>query len=146
MLLGINVALADATAGHTVTVIVEPINEVALEGGDLELVIDSATAGERPDEANGTARLLWTTNDRDKKITVATDRNSSAFSLRMEALNVSGGESAGIVSLSTTPRDLVVGISTTVGSADLSYVASATAEAATGSEVHTVSFTITSAH
>lgn len=138
---------ANGTASHTVRVVVEPINEVSLEGGDLTLTIDSAVAGAQPDEAvDSNVRLLWTTNERNRKIIVETDRTSTAFRLTIEAKGVTGGTSAGPVVLGSTPRDLVVGISNTVGSADLHYAASATTEAGAGREVHTVSFTITAAN
>lgn len=138
---------ANGAASHTVTVIVEPINEVSLEGGDLTLRIDTAEAGREPDAAlDGGARLLWTTNEQNRKITVATDRESSNFQLTLQAVGVSGGVSAGVVALESTPRDLIVGISTTVGSADLLYTASATSADGHGTEVHTVSFTITAAN
>ena len=147
LLVGTASALANGTASHTVTVIVQPINEVSLEGGDLTLTIDTAEAGNEPEAAiEGQARLLWTTNQYDRKITVATDRNTSNFELMLEAVDVSGGTSTGAVRLASTPQDLIVGISTTVGSADLLYTATAGAADGIGREVHTVSFTITAAN
>ena len=140
-------ARANGTASHVVTVVVQPINEISLEGGDLTLTIDTAQAGREPDGAiDGSARLLWTTNESNRKITVASDRASFEFDLLLEAVNVRGGVSAGPVRIAATPRDLVTGIGNSVGSADLLYTARANSADGTGREVHTISFTITAAN
>jgi len=49
------------------------------------------------------------------------------------------------VTLTTTAIDFVTGVATTTGTCDLSYVASATAAQGTGSDVHTVLYTLTDA-
>lgn len=138
-------ALAATTASHTVTVTVSAINEVAISGGNVTLTIDSASSGSDPDDATDstTADLSWTTNEASKKITVDTDLVSPTYGLTVEATTVSGGTSAGVVSLSTTAQDFVTGIATTTGSCDLSYTGSATSGDGTGSDVHTVTYTIT---
>ncbi|MBU1948725.1 MAG: hypothetical protein KJ927_08445 [Candidatus Eisenbacteria bacterium] len=136
---------AGTTANHTVTVTVAAINEVAIVGGNVTLTIDSATAGSQPDDATDatTSDLNWTTNEASKKITVATDLADPDFTLKVVAANVAGGTAAAQVTLSTIAADFVTGISTTVGTCDLSYTASATAAQGTGSDVHTVTYTIT---
>ena len=141
------VAFAGPTDSHIVTVTVTAINEVAISGGNITLTINSATAGSDPDDATDstTCDLLWTTNEASKKITAETDLAAPNFTLRTEATSVSGGTSAGQVTLSTTAQDFVTGVATTVGSCDLSYTASATAAQGTGSDVHTVTYTITAA-
>ena len=141
----VGIALAGTSANHTVTVTVSAINEVAISGGNITLTINSATAGSNPDDASdaATCDLLWTTNETSKKITAATNLASPDFTLTVQAANVSGGTSAGQITLSDTAQDFVTGIATTVGSCDLSYVGSATAAQGTGSDVHTVTYTIT---
>src|SRR5690606_6292921 len=131
------------TANHTVTVTVAEINEVAIVGGNVSLVIDSATAGSEPNPDTDTSTSLdWTTNATGQKITVATDQAAPNFTLTVEATDATGGTTAGPVALSTTAADFVTGISETTGSADLSYEASALASDGNGSDVHVVTYTI----
>lgn len=138
-------AFAASTDSHTVTVTVTAINEVSITGGNLTLTINSINPdGTLADATDATASLAWTTNEATKKITVATDVAAGAYTLAVEATGVTGGTSAGAVTLSTVATDFVTGISNTSGGGTLSYTASATAAAATGSDVHTVTYTITS--
>ncbi len=133
------------TDNHSVTVTVGVINEAAITGGALILTINTATAGSDPDDATDatTCDLNWTTNDVGKKITVATNIAAPAFALKVLAQNVSGGTAAAEVTLSTTATDFVTGIATTIGTCDLGYTASATAADGSGSDVHTVTYTLT---
>lgn len=136
-------AFAASTANHTVTVTVDAINEVAITGGNVTLTINSATAGSQPDAVQNTSTsLAWTSNESTKKITVETDQVAPAFVLSATAASVSGGTTAGPVTVSTSAADFVTGISTTVGSCTLQYDASAQAGDGTGSEVHTVTYTL----
>jgi hypothetical protein len=139
------VGLATA-ANHQVTVTVNAINEAAIAGGNITLTISTATAGSDPDNAtNTTCTLAWTTNEASKKITVATSEAAPTFTLRVLATGVSGGTAAAQVTLSTTATDFVTGVATTTGGCTLSYTASATAAQGTGSDVHTITYTITAA-
>ena len=137
-------AFAADTASHTVTVTVSAINEVSISGGNVSLAINSgSSSGPATASDATTADLLWSTNESNKKITVATSLATVDYPLTVEALNVTGGTSGGQVTLSTTAQDLVTGISLTSGTADLSYEASAAASAGVGSNAHTVTYTIT---
>lgn len=140
-------AAALNTADHTVTVTVEAINEAAITGGNLTLTINTATAGQEPDDAvdNTTCDLDWTTNQASKKITVETNLAAPTFTLKALAQNVNGGTAATEVTLSTTPTNFVTDVATTTGGCDLQYTASATAAQGTGSDVHTVTYTLTDA-
>jgi predicted secreted protein len=140
-------AIAGSTDSHTVTVTVDAINEVAISGGNLTLTISTATAGSDPDNAadSTTCDLAWTTNEADKKITVATDLVTQKFTLKVVAENVTGGTATAEVTLSTTATNFVTGIATTTGGCDLAYTASATAAQGTGTDTHTVTYTITNA-
>ena len=131
-------AFASDTANHTVTVTVSAVNEVAISGGNVALNIGSTYAA----SDSTTADLSWSTNESSKKITVVSDLSTIAYPLLVQATSVSGGTSAGSVTLSDTAQDLVTGISLTDGSADLSYSASATASDGTGVEAHTITYTI----
>ena len=142
-LIGLAMAQTDF---HTVTVDVQAINEAAISGGDLTLTINTATAGQEPDDTvdNTTCDLAWTTNEDTKKITVETDQAAPTYTLKVVAQNVTGGTAAAEVTLSTTgANSFVTAISKTTGGCDLQYTASATAAQGTGSDVHTVTYTLT---
>lgn len=141
----VGVAQAGDNDLHSVTVQVSAINELAIGGGNITLTINSATAGSDPDDAtdNSTCDLAWTTNEATKKITVETDQAAPTFELRVVAENVVGGTACAEVTLSTSAADFVTNVSTTTGSCDLAYTASATAGQGTGSDVHAVLYTVT---
>lgn len=131
-------AFASDTAGHTVTVEVLPVNEVAIVGGNVDLDIDFTYAAADSTAAN----LTWSTNESSKKITVQTSLGTIVYPLTVEAIGATGGTAAAAVVLTTTPADFVTGISLTDGGADLSYSATATAADGVGTESHTVTYTI----
>lgn len=141
----VSTAHAADNDSHSVTVQVVAINELAISGGNLILTINSATAGSDPDDAtdSSTCDLVWTTNETSKKITVQTDQAAPTFELKVIAQNVVGGTASAEVTLSTSAEDFVTNVSTTTGSCDLSYTASATAGQGTGSDVHAVLYTVT---
>ncbi len=129
---------------HQVTVTVSVINELAVAGGNITLTINSATPGSDPNDAtDATTSLDWTTNDTGKKITAATNNAAATFTLKVNATAVTGGTSAGEITLSTTDADYVTGIATTTGGCTSSYTAQATAAQGNGSDVHVVTFTLT---
>jgi hypothetical protein len=135
-----------SSANQTVTVQVAAINEIAVTGGNITLTINTATAGSEPDAAsdNSSCDLLWTTTEASKKITVATDQASPTFDLMVKPKFVTGGTGvSGEVTLTTSAQDFVTDVATTTGSCDLQYNAVATASDGTGSEVHTVTYTLT---
>jgi hypothetical protein len=126
--------------------------DLTLLNGDVNLVISSATAGQQPDAVTSeSCQLRWTTlpADATKKIVVGTALVSPRFSLTVRALNVNSGHgtSAGIIPLSASAADLIVSIPPNLtvgdpGECTLRYAASATAAGGTGSDNHTVTFTI----
>ncbi len=131
---------------HQVTVTVNAINEAAIAGGNITLTISTATAGSDPDDAtDATCTLAWTTNEASKKITVVTSEAAPTFTLKVVATGVTGGTAAAEVTVSTTATDFVTGVATTTGGCTLGYTASATAAEGTGSDVHTITYTITAA-
>lgn len=148
LLLAAGAAVADGTDSHTVTVVVSAVNELAIDGGDVTLTVDSATAGSDLDTATDdtTASLLWTTNEAGRKITVQSSLDSllATYDLTVTATSVSGGTAAGAVTPSLIAQDFVTGISNTTGSAALSYRVAATAADGVGSDEHTITYTITS--
>ena len=138
-------ALAADTDNHQVTVQVVAINEVGITGGNITLTINSATAGSQPtdDVDNTTCDLAWSTNQSSKKITVQTSLGSPNFNLKVIAQSVTGGTAGSEVTVGTSAQDFVSSISTTVGSCDLQYTASATLSDGTGSDIHTITYTMT---
>ena len=125
--------------------------DIAILNGDVSLNITTATAGQQPvSDMDETGQLEWTTLETDaiKKITAQTSLGAPSFELKLTAINVSSGDgtSAGEITLSTTPSNLVedirAGILVTPGSCTLRYRASATAGGGSGTDNHTVTFTI----
>lgn len=146
LVLGLSVAaMAADTDSHVVTVTVDPINEIDVDN-NLTLIINSATPGSDPDPVTDstTCDLSWTTNQTSKKITVKTNLAAPKFSLEVEGINLSGsnGSAAGLITLTTGGADFITGISVESASCDLSYTATATAADGTGSDTHTITYTI----
>jgi len=138
--------LAATTANHTVTVTIPTINDVALTGGNLTLTFVAPTAGSDPADVSDTTTcdLNWSNNQASQKITVVSNVASPVATLKVTAGTVTGGTSGGQLTLSTTAQDFVTAVSAGTGTCDLEYVASATAGLTAGSDVHTVTYTITS--
>lgn len=146
-------AMAANSDSHSVTVTVSAINELNVATGDapapqLTLTINAAVAGQDPTAVTNTsgATLEWTTNETGKKITVATDLAEPKFTLTALPTSVTGGTGVGTaVTLSTTAQDFVTAIATTTGGCGITYTGSATAAQGTGSDAHTVTYTLTTA-
>ena len=147
LLITANTIWAAATDNHTVTVTVSAINELAIVGGNVTLTINTATAGSNPDNQTDatTSDLLWTTNEASKKITILSNilAASANFTLTAEATGISGGTATAAQTPTTTAADFITGVATTIGTCDLSYVGSATAAEGTGSDAHTITYTLT---
>jgi len=143
--IGISPALGANSDSHTVTVTVNTINELTITGGNVTLTINAAVAGAEPTDATDASTSLdWTTNDTNtKKITVGTDIDPT-YTLTVEATGVSGGtgQAAATLTLAAGAQDLVRDVSLTTGDCTLSYTASATAALGTGTDTHTVTYTL----
>ncbi|MBW8001591.1 MAG: hypothetical protein FVQ80_06165 [Planctomycetes bacterium] len=141
------IILASNTDNHTVTVTVTAINELEIIGGNITLTINTATAGSNPDDQTDstTADLNWTTNEASKKITILSNilAASANFTLTAEATSISGGTATAPQTPTTTAADFITGVATTIGTCDLTYVGSATAAEGTGSDAHTITYTLT---
>jgi len=145
------IAMSANTASHAVTITVNPINEIAIVGGDITLTISTATAGSPPDDTtNDTCSLSWTTNapsSQKKKITAQLNSDySEGITLTVVVtINSGNGSTAGKITLSSTPRDVVTGIwGENVTGNILTYTASATINIpADTSEMKTITYTLT---
>jgi hypothetical protein len=126
--------------------------DLTLLNGDVNLVISSATAGQQPDPVtNETAQLNWTTLVADpiKKIVASTNQGSPHFTLTLRAIGVNSGHGTalGQIAVTPVPADLIGSIPADItagdpGQCSLRYTASATAANGTGTDSHTVTFTI----
>lgn len=127
--------------------------DVAILSGDVSLTVTTAAAGQQPSAViDESAQLEWTTllTDPVKKIIAQTNLAGANFTLSVRAVSISSGDGtgAGAVVLSTTPADLVVDVPAGIeavdpGTCTLRYTASATAASGSGSDHHSVTFTIT---
>ncbi len=132
---------------HTVTVQVAAVTEVRIEGGAVNLSISAANAIAGEDIMTMTDQstsLLWGTNSSGRKITVATNLVAPRYTLTLVALNPTQGTPATAVTLSTTPDNLLYDIGRSSGSCVLQYTGTAYASQGTGSDLHTITFTVQS--
>jgi hypothetical protein len=138
-------AFAGSTATQTVSFEVQPIDELSVSGSP-SLVINSATAGGAPVSATANATYAISTNQSDRKITAELDSDMpSGVTLDANVAAPNGASSTGAQSLSTTPVDVVTGISTLNESGkNISYTLSATTAAGVvPAASRTVTYTIT---
>lgn len=107
-------AFAGNSATQTVSYEVQAINELSVSSASVSLVVNSATAGSAPNAAtNSSTSYSITTNESGRKIVGALNTDmpagvTLAVTLGAPDQAISRGKQA----LSTTPVDLVTGIST----------------------------------
>ena len=136
---------AGPTADQTVSFEVQAIDQISVSGSP-SLVISSATAGGAPDSATASGTYAISTNQSDRKITAQLDSDMpSGVTLNANLAAPTGATSAGSQSLSTTPVDVVTGISTVNESGkNISYTLSATSAAGVvPAASRTVTYTVT---
>lgn len=136
-----------ATSSHTVTVVVSTITLVQVSSGVVNLTVSGADAVAGQDlmsvNSQGTS-LLWGINSGLKKIVVGTSLVAPLFTLKLRALNPTQGTAGAQVILSTTPADLLLNVGRSSGNCLLEYTAEALASQGTGSDSHTITFTVQS--
>jgi len=142
-LLGGHAVHADATASHRVTVRVEPVSALALEGGDIELAVPRPQDGAPSSASDASCRLDWLTNQASHKITVASSLPSSRLPLSVEAVSAEGGSPVGSVTLTAAAQDLVVSLARGAGHCRLRYTAQASGLEQPTPEVHLITYTLT---
>ncbi len=133
------------TASHTLTVNVQPITVLQLSSGIVNLNItgSNATAGQdQMTVTDQTSSLLWGTNSSLKKISVNTSLSAPLFALKILAVNPTAGTAATQVTLSTTATDFLLSIGRSSGSCALLYTGVALASQGTGTDAHTITFTV----
>lgn len=133
------------TATQTVSYEVTAINEISVSGSP-SMVINDATPGSGLTSTTASGTYAITTNETNRKVTAEIDTNMpSGVTLSVTLAAPNGGTSTGAVTLSTTPQDVVTGVSNVNQSGlSISYGLSATVAAgvvAAGNR--TVTYTIT---
>lgn len=134
------------TATQDLTINIQAINEIAVVGGAHTLTINTATAGNAPDDATWATTWAITTNETGMKVTASIgSAMPSGTTLKVNLGEPTGGASVGDVSLDNTAKDVVTGISTLNESGlSLTYTVQATAAAGVQSINRTVTYTVTS--
>jgi hypothetical protein len=133
------------SANHTVTVQVSTITALQVSSGTVNMTINGANAiaGQNTMTTTNTAtNLLWGINSSLKKVTVKTSLASQKFALRVLALSPTQGTAAPEASLSTTSQDFLLNVGRSSGSCTIQYTGVALASQGTGTDAHTITFTV----
>ncbi len=131
---------------HRVTVSVATITLLQTNVGSVSLSITGSSVIAGQDlmtVSDQSSTLLWGTNSSGKKVTVRTSLATPKYSLRVAAISPTSGTAASEVALSTAAADFLFDIGRSSGSCAIRYTALALASQGTGSDAHTVTFTIT---
>ena len=132
---------------HTVTVTVATITAVQVSLGSVSLSITGAGAVAGQDNigtvVDQTTNLLWGVNSANRKISARTNLGAPRFALKLVALNPTQGTAMPEVTLSTTATDFLTNIGRSSGTCTLRYTGVALASQGTGTDSHTVTFTVT---
>ena len=145
VLYALPVRVCAQTASHTVTVQVATIVALQVSSGTINMTIDGSNAVAGQDNmstTNSSTSLLWGINSSLQKVTVQTSLASPLFTLKVLAVSPSQGTAAPEVTLSTTPVDFLLDVGRSTGSATLQYTGIALASQGTGTDAHTITFTV----
>jgi hypothetical protein len=133
------------TATNAITVKVQAITIVQITGSIVNLTVSGSNAIAGQNQmmtTDQTSTLSWGINSSLKKITVNTSLAAPKFTLQLVAVSPTVGTAASQVTLSTTANDLVLNIGRSSGSCGLLYTAVALASQGTGTDSHTITFTV----
>jgi hypothetical protein len=145
MMAGILQAQTYGTANHLVTVDVNGISVLQVVGGGVNLNISASNAVAGQDQmsvVNTATQIVWGTNWSAQKITAVSDNAAPVFTLKLRALSPTMGTPAGQITVSATAADLLLNIGRSSGSSVLEYTGIALASQGTGSDAHTITFTV----
>ena len=141
------ICLATGAEADTVTITVDPVNEIALGGGVVSLAINSATAGQEPNPAtSSTATFSFSTNQDSNKITGQLNSAMPASTTLSVELTAIGGSwtGTGPQTLSIAPVTLAQGNRGRAQGKAIAYTFSATTSAgAIPAGTRSVTFTLT---
>jgi len=104
--------------------------------GDIQIGRDLMTVTDQ------SSSIIWGTNGSSRKITASTDLATPTFELRLVALSPTRGTPTPEFTLSIVPRDLLLDVGRSLGTSALQYTGVAYASQGTGTDVHTITFTI----
>jgi len=130
---------------HTATVQVSTITAVQVSSGTVNMNIMGASIVAGQDQmsiVDQTTSLLWGINSSTKKITVNSNLASPIFTLKVLAFSPTVGTAASEVTLNTTAADFMLNVGKSSGSCTLKYTGIALASQGTGSDAHTITFTV----
>jgi hypothetical protein len=133
-------------ADHSVDVTVNAITDVIITpvgSTDVAITIPSLETWTTADETTG---LSWETNQSSRYITVNTDLSGVDYTLDLRVTStIDTGSASGAtnVAISTTPANVVTGITTEQGTCTLGYQAYAEVTDTPVTEEHTITYTIT---
>ncbi len=143
------ITFSATTAQHTVTVIVNAITIIQISVGTINLNIPGGVTAvvvagqDQMTVTDNTSKLLWGTNSSPRKITIITNLVTQKFTLQALAMSPTVGTAASAATLSTTASDFITNIARSSGSATVQYTGIALASKGTGTDSHTITFTIT---
>jgi hypothetical protein len=139
-------ASAQISSGtHQVTVAVNQINAMQVSGGGVAFSIGEAQAVAGQDQilmTNTSTQLLWGTNVSARKITVQSSLGTPRFTLRIFASGPTVGTASPEVTLGTLAADFLRNIGRSSGTCTLRYTAVVLASLGTGTDNHTITFTM----
>ena len=140
-----NAAAQGGSDFHTVTVQVSTITAVQVSSGTVNMNIAGASTVAGQDQmsiVDQSTSLLWGINSSLKKITVNTSLAAPKYTMKVLAVSPSVGTASAEVTLSTTAADFMINVGRSSGSCTLKYTGIALASQGTGSDAHTITFTI----
>ncbi len=133
------------TANHRVTVTVNAITVLQLSSGIINLAISGSNAIAGQDQMTVTdqsSTLSWGTNSSLRKVTVNSNVAAPKFTLKVVAVNPTSGNATSEVTLTTSAADFILNIARSSGTCGLLYTGIALASQGTGTDSHTITYTV----
>jgi hypothetical protein len=143
------------SSSHTVTVTVNPLDAIDVQG-DVTLVLAFDPVSGTLVDSDNTSILSWITNQAARKVTVQTSLDGFTYGLQVTAGTITetdgaagdGGTAVGAMDLESAgpaegAQDFITGINVAGAWCPLIYDATASVTDGTGSEMHTVTYTLT---
>lgn len=131
---------------HRATVRVNQFTVVQVSSASVSLTISGANAIAGQDlmtVADLSTTFLWGTNVSQRKVTAQTSLAAPIFTLKVFASSPTQGTASAETIISTTPQDFLINIGKSSGSCQIQYTGEALASQGTGSDAHTITFTVT---
>jgi len=134
------------TDSHNVTVTVATVNIVQVSAGTATLTLSSAAVTAGVDlmgpVTNSATSLLWGFNSSLRKVTVQTNLVAPKYILSVLAVAPTQGTASPEVTLSTAAADFLINTGRSSGSCTIQYTGYALASAGSGTDTHTITFTV----